>query len=431
MEKNKIVLFGPGPLFKGGISNYNTSLAKALYNQPNTEIYILSWTQQYPAIIPRDFIDRNSKQNFLEHTNIPIEYLTNYNNPLTWNQTVQKILEINPKIIIFQWAIALQGIPLGFIVKGIKKRNPNIEIIFDLHLVQQKESSTVDKFCTKFGLKNVNTFIVHAYKTAEELQKLFPEKKFQLTESGERNQNNTSIIKLYHPIYDLFQPNTDFNKEKVKKEMGLNEHVFLFFGFIRKYKGLHWVLPAFAELLKQRKDISLIIAGESFWNTLDDKKWSTKLKKALFGLAKKLVLRKNDNEEENYQPLKMIEELGIQEYVKVYNRFIPNEEVHQYFQVSDAILTFYETATPSGVESLSYNFLLPVLATKVGHFPETIQDGYNGYLAEPGNIQDMAKVMNHFIENPINKTNIQNIADKLSWKCYADAILKPYKSQVE
>lgn len=429
MKKNKIILFGPGPLFKGGISNYNTSLAKALYHQPDTEIYILSWTQQYPAIIPRDFIDRNSQHNFLEHTNIPIEYVTNYNNPLTWKQAVKKILEISPEIVIFQWAIALQGIPLGYIVKKIKKSNPHIEIIFDLHLVQQKESSSIDRFCTKYGLRNVDTFIVHAYKTAEELIKLFPDKKFQITKDGQRKKSEPSIIKLYHPIYDLFQPNPHFDKEKVKKEMGLNQHVFLFFGFIRKYKGLHWVLPAFAELLKQRKDVSLIIAGESFWNTLDNKKWSTQLKKSLFRIAKKIVLRKSDNEEENYQPLKMIEELGIQEYVKVFNRFIPNEEVHLYFQVSDAILTFYETATPSGVESLSYNFLLPVLATRVGHFPETIQEGFNGYLAEPGNIRDMARIMNHFIENPIDKQNIQHVADKLSWKRYAEAILLPYKSQ--
>lgn len=428
MEKIKIVLFGPGPLFKGGISNYNTSLAKALYQQPNTQVFILSWTQQYPAIIPRDFMDRNSQQHFLENTDISIEYLTNYNNPLTWKKTVEKIIIIQPKIVIFQWAIALQGIPLGFIVKGIKKRNPEIEIIFDLHLVQQKEASAIDKLCTKFGLKKVNTFIVHAYKTADELKKLFSDKKFKITESGERNFNEPTIIKLYHPIYDLFQPNPNFDKEKVKKEMGLNKHVFLFFGFIRKYKGLHWVIPAFAELLKQRKDVSLIIAGESFWHTLDNSKWSTKLKKTFFSLAKKLVLRNKDNEEENYQPLKLIEELGIQDFVKVYNRFIPNEEVHQFFQVSDAILTFYETATPSGVESLSYNFLLPVLATKVGHFPETIQEGFNGYLAEPGNIQDMARVMSHFIDNPIDRNNIQVIAHKLSWKSYAEAILLPYKN---
>ena len=60
MEVEKIVLFGPGPQFKGGIANYNTSLAKAL-DALGHDVHIVSWTQQYPAIIPRDFIDRNSK----------------------------------------------------------------------------------------------------------------------------------------------------------------------------------------------------------------------------------------------------------------------------------------------------------------------------------------------------------------------------------
>ncbi|MEX2588917.1 MAG: hypothetical protein WD334_01855, partial [Chitinophagales bacterium] len=84
MPDKTIVCFGPGPQFKGGISNYNTSLAKSLAKQPNTKVHIVSWTQQYPAIIPRDFIDKASKKDLLEGTGITVDYLTNYNNPLSW-----------------------------------------------------------------------------------------------------------------------------------------------------------------------------------------------------------------------------------------------------------------------------------------------------------------------------------------------------------
>ena len=80
---DKIVVFGPGPKFKGGIANYNTSLAKALDKLDNAEIHIVSWTRQYPAIIPRDFIDRSSKSDLLEGTRIKVHYITNYNNPLS------------------------------------------------------------------------------------------------------------------------------------------------------------------------------------------------------------------------------------------------------------------------------------------------------------------------------------------------------------
>jgi hypothetical protein len=66
----KIVCFGAGPVFKGGLANYNTSLAKALDEKKDVEVHIVSWTQQYPSIIPRDFIDRKSKTDLLQGTNI-------------------------------------------------------------------------------------------------------------------------------------------------------------------------------------------------------------------------------------------------------------------------------------------------------------------------------------------------------------------------
>ena len=82
-RKTTIVCFGPGPKFKGGIANYNTSLAKAFDKIPGTDVHIVSWTQQYPAIIPRDFIDRKTKTDKLEGTDIRVHYVTNYNNPAT------------------------------------------------------------------------------------------------------------------------------------------------------------------------------------------------------------------------------------------------------------------------------------------------------------------------------------------------------------
>jgi len=408
-------------MFKGGISNYNTSLAKALEKQ-GAEVHIVSWTQQYPAIIPRDFVDRSSKADLLAGTNIKVTYLTNYNNPLSWRETYRFIISLQPDVVVFQWAIALQGLPMGYIAKQLSKHK-NIDVVFDLHVVKQKEASSLDNSFVKYGLKNAKTFIAHSFQSAEELKKLFPETVFQINDTGVRFDKAKTIIKLYHPIYDMFKPDSNFDKEKVKQEMGLNKHVLLFFGFIRKYKGLHNVIPAFAELCKRRDDVSLLIAGESFWQTLDKNKLSTRIKSVLFGTAKKLFLKNSDNEQD-YNPLELIKQLGIEDRVVVFNEFIPNEDVHKYFQVSDCIVNYYLTATPSGVESIAYNFHMPILATKVGHFPETVIPGYNGYLAEPENIQSMADTMEHFLNHPIDRRNVAEIASKLSWENYAKAILQ-------
>ena len=83
MSKRKIVCFGPGPIFKGGISNYNTSLAKAFDQFDEVEVHIISWTQQYPAIVPREFKDKTSKVDFFEGTDVKIQYITDYNKPST------------------------------------------------------------------------------------------------------------------------------------------------------------------------------------------------------------------------------------------------------------------------------------------------------------------------------------------------------------
>jgi glycosyltransferase involved in cell wall biosynthesis len=185
---------------------------------------------------------------------------------------------------------------------------------------------------------------------------------------------------------------------------------------------LHHVIEAFQLVSRQREDVSLLVVGELFWNTLDSKKVSTKVKSAVFGLAKKLFLSKQDDER-NYRPLDLVEQYGLQDRVVAITEFVPNEEVFQYFQASDSILLFYLTATPSGVESMAYNFGLPILATRVGHFPETIRDGYNGYLAEPGDPFSMAEVMLKSIQSPIPSDHVFATSSEMSWDNYAATIM--------
>ncbi|MFA6922982.1 MAG: glycosyltransferase [Bacteroidales bacterium] len=423
MNNKTVVCFGPGPAFKGGLSNYNTSLAKALVQCENVKTNIVSWTQQYPGIVPREFKDKVSKTNFLDGTNIVCKYITNYNNPFTWRQTANYISSLNPDIVIFQWSIALQGLPLSRIIKRLKKIC-KAEIIIDLHFVVQKEKSKIDRMLTKMGISKPDTYIVHALKTYNELKELFPSRKFVLTQNGERSKepNEQTVLKLYHPIYDLFKVNPAFDVANFKKQYNLKKNVFLFFGFIRKYKGLHNAIKAFSIVAKQRDDVSLLICGESFWNTLDKKSLSTKIKNVTFGIAKKIFLG-NSDDERNYNPLALIDELGIKAQVVVFNEFIPNEDVHKYFQASNCAVLYYLTATPSGIESLSYNFNMPILATKVGHFPETIKDGFNGYLAEANNIDSMAEQMLRFLEHPLPPENVKESSSKLSWENYAKTIL--------
>ncbi|MBL0315852.1 MAG: hypothetical protein IPP69_08765 [Flavobacteriales bacterium] len=249
MKKQIVVCFGPGPKFKGGIQNYNTSLALALDKIEGTEVHIVSWTQQYPAIIPREFVDKSSKTDLLSGSQVQVKYITNYNNPFTWQETVNYIRSLGTSKVIIQWSIALQGLPIGYMVKRLKRSG--IEVILDLHFVIQKENSKIDKYFTKRGIGKASTYIVHALKTWEELRKLYPEKKMELSYDGARSKDQTTVIKLFHPIYDLFKPDPQFDVDRFKAENHLRKNVFLFFGFIRKYKGLHQAIEAFAKVAEK------------------------------------------------------------------------------------------------------------------------------------------------------------------------------------
>ena len=421
-SKRVVAILVPGPVFKGGMANYTVSLCLAMAALPGVEVHLISWTNQYPSIVPRDFKDRTGTENPLTKAGVKEHYLLDYNRPSTWRKTAELVRSLGAEKLVIQWSIALQGLPLGSLARQLK--GSGTEVLFDLHFVQQKEASIIDGIFSKRAFKQADGFIVHSQKTADELSSLLPQLRLNISGQNptEIEPGETKVIRLYHPVYDLFKVNPDFDVEAFKQKHGLRKHVFLFFGFIRKYKGLHYCIEAFHKLAQERDDVSLLIVGESFWKTLDQSKLSTKVKNALFKTAKS-ILRPGADDETNYNPLELVERYGLQDKVMVVNSFVSNTEVYQYFQTSDALLLFYEYATPSGVESMAYNFRIPILATAVGHFPETIRDGLSGYLAKDGDTVDMARVMRRYLEHPILPENVDAEARYWTWEAYARAIL--------
>lgn len=424
----RIVVFGPGPGFKGGIANFTISLAKAFALQEDTETHLVSWISQYPFFIPRDFIDDKSRQSdLLEKSGVSVQYTLDYNRFYSWRKTYNTIVEINPDFIVFQWSNPIQSFPLGYLVRQLKSET-NIKVIADLHFGNRKEYGKLVKWLTNYAIKYADAYIVHSFKTAFEVKELFPQVTFDLIEGFDDLSSNKDkpILKLYHPIYDMYTPDPHFDVAAQKEILHLRKYVFLFFGFISKNKGLHNVISAFSELAKNRDDVSLLIVGESSWQ-MEKEKRKGKIKRMFSRFLRSQFVSKKEDEI-NYRPFDLIRQLDIEDRVTVVNEFVPHEDVHKYFQVSDAIVLFYETATASGVESIAYNFNIPIVATRVGHFPETVKDGVTGYLANPDDISSMTEAMSNIIEQPIPPENIGEASRNMSWEKYAGSIRKMLQS---
>jgi glycosyltransferase involved in cell wall biosynthesis len=136
----------------------------------------------------------------------------------------------------------------------------------------------------------------------------------------------------------------------------------LFFGFIRKYKGLDLLLEA----LSQTPEIEAIIAGECYED------WSF------------------------YQHI--IQENGLSERVHLFTVFIPADQVRVFFSAADLIVQPYRTATQSGISQIAYHFEKPMVVTNVGGLPEIVTHGVSGYVVEPQALA-IANAMRDFFEN--------------------------------
>lgn len=142
-----------------------------------------------------------------------------------------------------------------------------------------------------------------------------------------------------------------------KKEKDFSAPKFLFLGRIEEYKGVDILAEAFNVLRKKYPNSSLTIAGRG-----------------------KLPVADYSN-------------------VKILNNWLSDEDVCNLFNESNILVLPYRKASQSGVLSVSWACGVPVIAANIGGLPEQVIDGDNGFLFEPGSVQDLLKKMTIFCDD--------------------------------
>jgi glycosyltransferase involved in cell wall biosynthesis len=172
-------------------------------------------------------------------------------------------------------------------------------------------------------------------------------------------------------------PNTDINAAQAKQIFGLKkeEKTILFFGAIRPYKGIEYLLEAFEGIQGNKEDYRLIIAGEP-------KKGSEKYLEKIQQLM-----------DQSQRADKIIKRLA----------FIPDNETEFYFKAADVLVLPYTEIFQSGVLLLSYSFGLPVIAADVGSFSEDIISGKLGFLYNRGSVADLSKTIEGYFSSDLYK----------------------------
>lgn len=206
-------------------------------------------------------------------------------------------------------------------------------------------------------------------------------------------------------------PDTELTSAEAKRRLGIGAHekTILFYGALKQYKGLEYLVSAFQRLLTQGGDYRLIIAGErkkgheKYWDDIEE------------------TIRRGDNRERILQKIE----------------FIPDEETELYFKAADVMALPYTLIFQSGVLFLAYSFGLPVIASDVGAFGEDIIEGQTGYICKPRDAEDLAaKIETYFqselynslatrrkeIRDYANKKNSWQVVGEMTRNAYAELL---------
>ena len=219
-----VVIIGPAHPLRGGLASYDERLAKEFTGQGiDTTIYTFSY--QYPS-----FLFPGTTQHSTEPApeNILIKVKINSVNPFNWIAVGNELKKLKPDIIVVRYWLPFMGPCLGTILRRVKK-NRHTKIICIADNIFPHEKRPGDKAFTKYFLKPIDGFITMSEKVLADLNQFAKDKPAQF---------------VPHPLYDNF--GEKISKEEARKvlEIKQDHKVLLFFGFIRKYKGLDILLNA-------------------------------------------------------------------------------------------------------------------------------------------------------------------------------------------
>lgn len=385
-EKKKIVIVGTAYPMRGAMAQLNSILYSHLSESNDVKVY--SFKRQYPEFL---FPGKTQFEPGEPAVKIPVDrniISVDSINPFNWILTALKIRKEKPDLLIYRYWIPFFA-PCFFTISFVVKLFSQTKVLFICDNVIPHEKRIGDKFFTRLVFSIVNYFVVQS-KTVEQDLKLF-------------NKKNKPYVLSPHPLYNIFGDKLEKEEAKniLQVEYNVNLHEFktiLFFGYIRKYKGLMFLLDAMPELIK-RHNIKLIIAGEFY---------------------------------ESETPYRQkIKDLKIEENVILLSSFMPEDKVRYFFSACDCLVLPYVDATQSGIVPLAYFYDKPVIVTDVGGLSEVVINGETGFVINPKDSNAIFEAVNKFyIETLESKfsENIKTEKKKYLWETFINNILEISKS---
>ncbi len=314
-------------------------------------------------------------------------------NTLSWYNPFSGVnagINLKADVLHVQWWISsLIFIYLPIVVLAKLKK---IKIVLSVHNIlpheQSKINLTLDRFANRLIFPFADGFIVHNQRNKRKLAEVY-------------SLDEKNIFVITHGVLNLIKQRVISSQDARKHlHLPLDKKIVLFFGYIRKYKGVDVLIKAFGLIQKQMKDVFLHIVGQPFVETWD-----------------KYEELMNENNLENCSTV----ELG----------FVPESEIGYYFSAADVVVLPYTYLdTHGGVGALTLPFKKPLLVSDVGGLQEYIKD--KRALVKPNNVQDLYEKLMHVLQDKKLFTKLskdsEDLSKELSWDTIADQTVEAYRN---
>ncbi len=370
----RIALVGPMHPYRGGIAHFTEKTVEGLAGRGHDVVPVNFW-RQYPTLLFPGETQYDSADDASAVVGEAPRLLDSLN-PLTWLRTAQHLRQRGSDAVVFQYWMPFFAPAYGIVARLLRWAGiPSFAVV---HNALPHERHFGDEGLSRFFFQACDGLIVMSDEVKSDIHGLGAD---------------APIQQINHPIYNTFGDPLPRSEARGQLDLPGDAPVLLFFGFVRRYKGLHVLLEALPQVVEHLPDVRLVVAGEIY----DDKAF--------------------------YESI--VEKHQLSSYLHLHDGYVSDEDVAVYFSAADVVVQPYVSATQSGVAKIAYHFERPLIMTDVGGLAEMMPHGEAGLVVPPEDPDALGAAVRRFFEDDLQDELTEGVRrekQKYSWEALYEAV---------